>query len=188
MRVKYLKLEISDTIPMEINSLEFIEELYLKGRFKECDLDFSKLPHLKYLSLQSEELQVFPTEALRSPQLQNLKVIQGLFTKLELPLEILSPLRSLTIKNTLLAVLPLELGQLHQLIELNLTGNKLTKLTPSFKELVQLTRLNIDHNCFKKLDNIVKECPSLKHLSCDGNLFSEEEKFRIQREFNLFPH
>lgn len=184
---KYLKIDIGESIPEELHSLSFLEELHLSGNFKNCNLDFTQFSHLKFLIIHSPELNSFPHDVLRGPSLINLKVIEGKFNSLSLPLEIVSPLKSLTIKNTELRDLPLEFGQFTQLVELNLAGNKLKSLPPSFEELVKLSRLNIDNNCFEMLDNVLKRCPSLRHLSCDGNPFSEEEKYRIQREFNLFP-
>lgn len=184
---RFLKLAIDDVIPQDIQSLIFLEELHLKGDFKKCELDFSQFKELKVLTLNSPYLETFPHQALLAPRLSNLKIIEGKFTSIQLPLEIISPLRSFTIKDTSLMELPLEFSQFRELVELNLSGNKLSILPPSFEELGKLSRLNIDHNAFEKLDNVLKRCPSLRHLSCDGNPFTEEEKYRIQREFNLYP-
>lgn len=184
---RFLKLALSDFVPQEIHSLSHLEEMHLKGEFRVCDLDFTQFKELKVLTINSAKLEIFPHQALIAPQLTNLKIIEGSFKKLILPLEIVSPIKSLTIKDSDLESLPLEFSQFRDLMVLNLSGNRLTQLPSSIQELAKLSRLNIDNNSFSTLDNVLKRCPSLRHLSCDGNPFSEEEKFRIQREFNLYP-
>ncbi len=187
LNTRFLKLKIKNDIPQEIDTLTNLEELYLEGDFTLCDLDFSHLRNLKLLSINSNNLKDFPHAALKIQSLMNLKVISGTFTEIKLPLEILSPLTSLTLRNTNLSSLPLEFGQLYNLKELNLSNNFLKDLPPSFGNLKNLLRLNIDNNHFEKLSDVINECSSLKHLSCDGNFFSEDEKYRIQRVFNNYP-
>lgn len=184
---KILKLKIKNNTFPNTEELSLIEQLYLEGDFTQCAFNFSLLRNLELLSLNSNKLDIFPYQALLCPKLANLKILSGTFSEIILPLEILSPLSSLTIKNTQLMSLPLEFGQLNQLKELNLSHNFLKDLPPSFSDLKKLTRLNIDNNQFEKLSDVIKESSSLKHLSCDGNPLSEEERYRIQREFNIHP-
>src|SRR5690606_33150590 len=186
LNTRFLKLKIKSNIPQELEALSNLEELYLECDFTLCEFDFSLLPNLKLMSINSNNLEFFPHQALRSLSLTNLKIISGTFSRIELPLEILSPLTSLTLKNTKLSSLPLEFGQLNRLQELNLSHNDLKDLPPSFGDLTNLSRLNIDNNQFERLSDVINKCSSLKHLSCDGNPFPEEEKYRIQRVFNIY--
>lgn len=185
---RFLKLKLKDKLPPEIAELPVLEELYLEGEFPQVYLDLSSLKHLRAVFIKSPNLNTFPADVLKAPMLSNLKIISGTFKQLRLPLEILSPLKSLTIKDSQLQVLPLEFSQFENLTELNLSGNCLTELPETLSDLKNLRRLNIDGNRLEKLSSVIKDCPALRHLSCDGNLFSEEEKFRIQREFNISPN
>lgn len=185
---KFLKLKISEEIPRELTDLIYLEELYLEGNFTDFSLDLTSLTKLRLLSLQSSILKTFPTSTLNSLSLTNLKIIGGVFNHLTLPLEVISPLRSLTIKGTEIKSLPLEISQFEHLEEMNLSENKLSELPVSLMELKKLKRINIDKNEFEIFPPVIKTCVGLKYLSCDGNLFSEEEKARIQKEFNLTPH
>ena len=185
---RFLKLTVHGEIPKELNHLIYLEELYLEGEFDHFTLDLQFFSQLKLLSLNSSTLKEFPAEALKCPSLINLKVLAGQFSFLALPLEVVSDLKFLTLKNTTLHQLPLEIAQLGHIEEMNLSENQLTELPASFSDLKKLKRLNIDRNQFKTLPSIIKKCEGLRYLSCDGNLFSEEEKERIQREFNLTPH
>ena len=185
---RFLKLTIQGEIPKELHHLIYLEELYLEGEFDQFTVDLQFFSQLKLLSINSSTLKVFPAEALKCPSLINLKVLAGLFQFLVLPLEVISELKFFTLKNTSLKQLPLEISQLATIEEMNLSENQLTDLPLSLCELKKLKRLNIDRNQFKTLPAIIKKCESLRYLSCDGNLFSDEEKERIQREFNLTPH
>lgn len=185
---RFLKLAVHGEIPKELNHLIYLEELYLEGEFDHFTVDLQFFANLRLLSLNSSSLKSFPTEALQCPSLTNLKVLAGRFTFLKLPLEVISDLKFFTLKNTDLHELPLEISQLASIEEMNLSENQLSDLPLSLKELKKLKRLNIDRNQFSTLPKIIKSCHSLKYLSCDGNLFSEEEKEKIQREFNITPH
>lgn len=185
---RFLKLKISGEIPLELAQLNSLEELYLEGNFTTFTMDACLLPSLRLLSLNSPHLKTFPSEVLKCPQLKNLKILAGLFEQLFLPLEVLSPLQSLTIKQSKLKSLPQEIAQIQSLQEMNLSQNCLSSLPASLVDLGQLKRLNIDKNKFSLFPEVIKNCKNLKYLSCDGNLFSDEEKERIQREFNLTPY
>jgi len=77
---------------------------------------------------------------------------------------------------------------LSELNELNLSGNELKSLPFSIVELKKLKRINLDQNNISVFPDHVKRNTSLSHLSIDQNQFSEEEKERIQREFNITVH
>lgn len=188
IEARFLKLTVFGEIPKELNHLIYLEELYLEGEFDIFTVDLQFFANLKLLSINSSTLKKFPAEVLKCPSLINLKVLAGQFHFLALPLEVISDLKFFTLKNTSLTELPLEISQLGSIEEMNLSENKLSNLPLSLCELKKLKRLNIDRNQFKTLPSIIKECGGLRYLSCDGNLFSDEEKERIQREFNLTPH
>jgi Leucine-rich repeat (LRR) protein len=75
---------------------------------------------------------------------------------------------------------------LTQLYELSLPNNNLSRLPHSFYELKFLKRLNLDSNSFDVFPDVIKKMQTLSHLSFDANNFPEEEKERIQREYNIW--
>lgn len=164
--VQYLMLTLKDSaFPEELLELTELRELSFKAPAFSGDL--SRLFNL--------------------PHLANLKIIDTPLTYFYLPLgHVLSPLKSLTIKDCDLLKLPEEFSQLTELTDLNLSGNKLEVLPYSFVDLNYLKRLNLDKNNFKVFPDLIKNMTALSHLSFDLNPFPEEEKARIHREFNIW--
>lgn len=186
--VRALKISIkSDNFPPEIFFLENLEELYLEG-------DCSKLPKLgspwkklKLLSIHWPKFQGDLSAFFSLPSLENLKIIATPQKRFLLPLGFaVAPLKSITIKDCGLENLPEEISMFTSLTEMNLSQNQLSKLPHSFMDLTQLKRLNLDLNEFSKFPDVIKKMPTLSHLSIDSNPFSEEEKDRIQREYNIW--
>ncbi len=188
--VEALKLTISGKdFPPELLMFTHLRELYLEGDVE----NFPRIGHpwekLKILSLKWPSFNGDIASVFTLPSLENLKIIETPIKRLTLPLgQINCPLKSLTIKSCGLPELPEEFSMLTSIEELNLSGNELKTLPHSFPSLRRLRRLNLDSNSFQTFPDLVKEMKTLSHLSIDGNLFSEDEKARIQREFNLWPN
>jgi len=162
--VHSMKLESKELLfPDEMQTLIYLQELHIKSEKVENYVVVFKLPLLKIC-----------------------KFIQTPLNNLSLPLgHISSPLKFLTLKDCKLSTLPEEIGMFSELEELNLSGNTLSELPYSMRDLKNLRRLNLDSNNFVNFPDLIKNLPRLHHLSIDNNNFSDEEKARVQREFNL---
>lgn len=187
-QVKALKLSISSPdCPLEIFDLFNLEELYLEGFVKHFDIPQGALNNLKVLSIKWESFEGMISSLFKLPRLENLKLINTPLQKLFLPIGYAcSPLKSLTLKNCELQNLPEEFSVFTTLQELNLSGNLLTELPQSFKELQSLKRVNLDSNQFTQFPDLIGSMKKLIHLSIDNNPFNEQEKARIQRQFNIW--
>lgn len=187
-QVKALKLSISSPdCPLEIFDFSNLEELYLEGFVKHFDIPEGALNNLRVLSIKWEGFEGIISSLFKLPKLENLKLINTPLQKLFLPIGYAcSPLKSLTLKNCELKKLPDEFNVFTTLEELNLSGNELTGLPHTFKELHSLKRLNLDSNHFGQFPDLIGSMKKLTHLSIDNNLFNEQEKARIQRQFNIW--
>jgi Leucine-rich repeat (LRR) protein len=186
--VEALKVTLTGgTFPSELLMLPNLKELYLEGEtedFPKIGTPWNKLRVLtvKWPSFKGDISGLFSLHSL-----SNLKIIETPLKRLTLPLgQIHAPLKSLTLKSCELTELPEEFSMLTILEELNLSGNKLSALPASFPMLMKLKRLNLDHNHFSKFPEQFRNMKGLSHLSIDGNKFNEDEKARIQREFNIW--
>jgi Leucine-rich repeat (LRR) protein len=187
--VRYLKLTIKeDQLPPEIFFFSELEELYLEGGITQIPHLGNPFPKLRVLSLTLPNFTGSLAEVFTLPSLENLKIIGTPQKRLLLPIGVVnSRIKFLTIKNCGLESLPEEIDVLAALEEANLSLNELSRLPQSLPALSQLKRLNLDSNKFSKFPDVVKQAPSLFHLSIDNNPFSEDERARIQRDFNITP-
>lgn len=187
--VKAIKLSLKEAqFPTALFDLPNLEEAYLEGVCKNFPDKIQGWSKLKVLSIKWENFSGDLSAVFLLPSLENLKVIETPLKTIILPLGIINaPLKFLTMKSCDLEKLPEEISMCTQLHELYLPGNKLKELPFAFKELQKLKRLNLDSNAFSNFPNQIKSMPNLGHLSIDGNNFSEDEKARIQREFNISP-
>jgi Leucine-rich repeat (LRR) protein len=188
--VRAIKLSLKDlNFPAGLFDLPHLEEAYLEGECKNFPDKIQGWNKLKILSIKWSNFTGDLSPLFSLPSLENLKIIETPIKTIILPLgKINAPLKFLTIKSCNLEKLPEEISMCTQLQDLYLPGNNLKELPFAFKELQKLKRLNLDSNAFANFPNQIKSMPNLGHLSIDGNLFSEEEKARIQREFNLSPN
>ncbi len=182
-----LKLKIKTSeLPSDILLIPELRELYLEGICEHLKIDEHSFLKLKKLSIHFPDFKDNLSEVFGLSELENLKIIETPLKKIRFPIgKRLSPLKSLTLKKTQLSELPLEISMLSMLEELSLIQNDLTTLPDSIKDLKNLKRLNLDQNKFTTFPKVILEIPHLTHLSVDGNLFSEEEKERIQREYQI---
>lgn len=186
--VEALKLTLKDSFPPELFYFTNLKELYLEGDIT----DFPKIaasawPSLQLLSIKWPKFSGDLSKLFSLKSLENLKIISTPMKSFLLPLgHAAAPLKSLTIKDSKLSSLPEEISMLVWLQEMNLSGNELMALPHSFPSLKFLKRLNLDQNKFENFPESFRYMPNLSHLSIDGNKFSEEEKSRIQREFNIW--
>lgn len=187
--VEALKITLTEKeFPSEIFFFENLQELYLDGDCEKLPKIGSPWKKLKILSLKFPKFQGDLSGVFNLSALENLKILETPQKKILLPLgHVSSKIKFLTIKNCGLESLPEEFSILSDLTELNLSGNSLSTLPHSFVDLKKLKRLNLDSNQFEQFPNLIKNMPTLGHLSIDHNKFSEEEKFRIQREFFITP-
>lgn len=186
--VTHLKLTLSGELPVEIQDLKNLKEIYLDGNCSSISA-LNSLSRLELISMTLPRLCEGLKEILKLPRLKNLKLIGAEIENFEIPLDSeLSPLQSLTVKDCSLKELPQAVGKLSLLTEMNLDSNELTDLPEGFKNLRHLKRLNLDRNKLNLFPPILSELKSLKHLSLDGNPFSDEEKARIQRLYHLTVH
>jgi leucine-rich repeat protein SHOC2 len=185
--VHALKLTLQDEdFPFEILDFPNLLELYLDGSCKNFPQNLHGLKELKILSLKWSSFSGDLSLIFHLPNLENIKIIETPMTFLRLPLgHSVAPVKSLTIKNCGLLTLPEEISILSELNELNLSGNELKSLPFSIVELKKLKRMNLDQNNISVFPDHIRRNTSLSHLSIDQNQFSEEEKERIQREFNI---
>ncbi len=186
--VEALKVTLTGgKFPTELLMFTQLKELYLDGDIE----DFPRIGHpwekLRILSLNWPSFKGDISAVFALPSLENLKIIQTPIRRLTLPLgQIASTMKSLTMKSCGLKELPEEFSMLIHLQELNLSGNELHSLPKSFPFLTELRRLNLDQNNFEFFPDLIRKMKKLSHLSLDGNQFSEEEKARIQRDFNIW--
>jgi Leucine-rich repeat (LRR) protein len=181
-----IKLTLKGSFPKDLYHLPHLTELYLEGSCKEFYFEKHHWLKLKTLSIKWEDFSGDLSGIFTLPSLENLKINDTPLRKIIFPLgSIQAPLKLLTIKNCHLESLPEEISMMDSLQELFVPGNKLKELPQSFYGLANLKRLNIDGNQFATFPNVIKKMPYLKSVSADHNLFNEDEKARIQREFNL---
>lgn len=170
----------------QILSFVNLRELYLEG---ECEFLPAHYPwkELKIFSLKFSKFKDQITPLFSLPKLENLKVIDTPIKNVLLPIgHSISPIKILTLKDCSIESLPEEISMLTKMRELYLPQNKLKKLPVSFQFLKNLKRLNLDSNDFSKFPDIIQKLTNLSHLSIDNNHFSEDERARIQREFNIW--
>lgn len=186
--VEALKLDIKDgKFPPELLMLNNLKELYLEGNCTDIPKISQPWPELRLLSVKWPNFTGDLSKLMALPTIENMKIIETPQKRVILPIgSKLKNLKSLTFKNCGLEILPEEITIFSELTELNLSGNELSKLPLSFIDLKSLKRVNLDSNKFSKFPDSIKSMPTLSHLSIDNNLFSEEEKSRIQREFNIW--
>lgn len=183
-----LKINLKGSFPKEVLEFPNLNELYLEGDCSKLPDDISGLNNCKIISVKWPSFSGDLSALFSLKKLENLKIIETPMKRFLLPLGIVAaPLRTLNVKSCGLEMLPEEISMLTQLYEMSLPNNKLSRLPESFFELQLLKRLNLDSNSFKKFPDVIKKMKSLSHLSFDSNLFPEEEKERIQREFNIWP-
>lgn len=164
-----------------------LEELYLDGDCTTLPGDLTGWNRLKTLSIKWSSFSGDLSPLFSLTRLENLKIIETPMKRFFLPLgRINAPLKNLTIKSCGLEELPEEISMLTQLFELSLPSNQLTTLPFSFFELKMLKRLSLDSNNFVAFPDVIKKMSTLSHLSFDSNPFPDEEKERIQREYNIW--
>lgn len=186
-QVEALKVSLPGPgFPGELLMLPNLRELYLEGGVESFPRIGYPWEKLRVLSIKWSKFSG-DISGLFALSIENLKIIETPIPRLHLPLgQLGTTLRHLTIKDCGMKELPEEISMLTGLEEMNLSGNLLEELPKSLKLLPRLRRLNLDGNRFKKFPDSISTMKSLSHVSLDGNLFSEEEKARIQREFNLW--
>ena len=189
-QVEALKITIKEKdFPQEILNFTNLKELYLESSCQDFPRAMPSWQSLRIVSFKLPDFTGDLSDLLSLPQLENLKIIETPLKSFLLPLgHAKAPLKSLTIKDCELERLPEELSMLNRLIEMNLSGNKLSALPVSMVDLKQLKRLNLDGNHFEQFPDIIKRMPHLAHLSIDHNKFDDEERARIQREYNISPN
>lgn len=187
--VEALKVTLTGAqFPSELLMLTNLRELYLEGDIEDFPRIGSPWSKLRTLSLKWPSFKGELSGVFGLPSLTNLKIIETPLRTLKLPLgHIQAPIKSLTLKSCSLAELPEEVAMLGTVEELNLSGNDLSALPKSFPLFTRLKRLNLDSNSFSRFPDEIRSMKALSHLSIDGNLFDEDEKARIQREFNIWP-
>ena len=185
--VTQLKLTVKGAFPEELLDFPNLAELYLDGDCSELPDDIKGLDNCKIISLKWSQFSGDLSPFFSLKKLENLKIIETPMKRFLLPLgNVAAPLRTLTVKSCGLESLPEEISMLTDLYELSLPNNKLSRLPHSFSDLQFLKRLNLDSNSFDAFPDAIKKMQKLSHLSIDANNFSEEEKERIQREFNIW--
>jgi Leucine-rich repeat (LRR) protein len=185
--VQALKLTIQgEDFPVEILDFPHLMELYLDGNCRSFPQNLYGFKELKILSIKWTSFTGDLSSIFHLPNLENIKILETPMKFLLLPLgHSVAPVKSLTIKNCGLTTLPEEISIFSELTELNLSGNKLQSLPSSLRDLTKLKRLNLDKNDFSIFPDHIRKNSSLSHVSIDQNLFSQDERDRIQREFNL---
>ncbi len=186
--VTTLKLKITKgKIPEELFCFSYLEELFLEGSGKLASpAHFEGFENLRRITLKGFDLSEIIQRLWEIPELENIKIIDGKLTRLLLPLANYPALKFLTIKNTELEEIPMEISQLVNLQELTIIESPINKLPVGILDLKDLKRLNLDNNQLSTLPDWLKKHSSLKALSLDNNPLSEDEKDRLQREFNLW--
>lgn len=183
-----LKVSLKGSFPKELLDFPNLTELYLGGDCVALPDDLSGWNNCKIISVKWPSFAGDLSPLFSLKKLENLKIIETPMKRFLLPLGIVAaPLRTLNVKSCGLEALPEEISMLTMLYELSLPNNNLSRLPQSFFELQFLKRLNLDSNSFENFPNVIKKMKSLSHLSFDSNNFSEEEKEKIQREFNIWP-
>jgi Leucine rich repeat len=116
--LKYLEIKGGLTqLPESISKLSKLQMLDLSmNKIRKLPSSFSQLKHLRYVYLSFTELEQFPAELLALPELRKLDLGHNPFTEI-----------------------PPQISQLKNLIELDLSGAKVTKLPDSMAEMKQLT-------------------------------------------------
>lgn len=187
---KILRIDIkSKVFPIELIDFGEIEELYLLGECEEFPVESPHWHKLKTLSIKLPKFKGDLSSLFKLKSLENLKIIETPIDSFRLPLgHIVSPIKFLTIKGCGLKFLPEEISMLENVKEMNLSENNLESLPQSIVDLKFLKRLNLDSNKFSRFPDHIKDVKGLSYLSLDKNCFSEEEVYRIQREFNLTLH
>jgi Leucine-rich repeat (LRR) protein len=186
--VSQLKISVKDSkFPMELLDFPNLTELYLEGECEKLPDQLNGWSRVKILSVKWTNFKGDLSPLFSLPCLENLKIIETPMKRFLLPLgKVAAPLKVLNVKSCGLEVLPEEISMLTQLTELALPHNALTRLPHSFSDLRYLKRLNLDANSFSNFPDFIKKMKTLSHLSIDGNKFSDDEKDRIQREFNIW--
>jgi Leucine-rich repeat (LRR) protein len=186
--VTQIKISIKgENFPVELLDFPALEEAYLEGDCTNLPADISGWSKLRVLSIKWSGYKGDLSHLFSLPKLENLKIIETPMKRFLLPLgKVAAPLKHLTIKSCGLEVLPEEVSMLTYLNELSLPHNNLSRLPHAFADLDYLKRLNLDSNAFTLFPDVIKQMKTLSHLSFDSNNFSEEEKERIQREFNIW--
>ncbi|GEM_PF-724835 len=186
--VTTLKLKITrGELPQELFCFTYMEELFLEGSGKLIPpAHFEGFENLKRLTLRGFDLSDMIHRLWEIPNLDNLKIIDGNLTRLFLPLGQYRSLRFLTIKNTPLEEIPMEISLLPNLQELTVIETPIQKLPVGLLDLKELRRLNLDNNQLSTLPDWLKKHSSLKAMSIDNNPINDDEKERIEREFNLW--
>ena len=183
-----LKVSLKGNFPRELLEFSNLTELYLEGDCSTLPDNLSGWNTCKVISVKWPSFSGDLSGLFSLKKLENLKIIETPMKRFLLPLGVVTaPLRTLNVKSCGLEKLPEEISMLTQLYELSLPNNNLTRLPESFFELQYLKRLNLDSNSFVRFPDVIKKMKSLTHLSFDSNNFPEEEKERIQREFNIWP-
>ncbi len=186
--VTALKITIKDgKLPVELFHFPLLRELYLEApALLDLPTDMSGWSELALLQLRAPTFKGSLAPLFHLPKLTNLKTAETPLHPLRLAIGgSQAPLRFLTLKDAGLKTLPEEFGELSTIEELHLPGNLLKSLPASFSDLKKLKWINLDSNELEVFPEVLAKLPQLKHLSLDGNAFSEEEKERIQRQFNL---
>lgn len=172
-------------IKSALKSPELVHSLKLEGKEIIIPEEITLLKDLQDLHIKADKI-VNHELLFRLPRLRICKFIQTPIERLLLPIgSVKSSIKFLTFKDCGLKALPEEMFIFTELEELNLSGNELNELPYGMTDLKNLKRINIDSNHFEKMPELIKKIPRLHHLSADNNKFSQEEKERIQREFNL---
>jgi len=173
-------------IPDEICELTKLKDLRINSNtIAEVNPRILCLNNLQHLDLSNNDIKQLPTSIGDLYQVEEMYVNNNKLENLPPEIAKMSSLKELNASNNNITTLPKEIGKLEKLEKIDLSHNQLTVLPDEITELDNLQEINIESNQLKTLPAEMEQMPELKYVEFENNEFSEEEKARIEKEFDL---
>jgi len=201
-------------LPANINSLEYLERLYLDRNLLTYLPNLSGLKKLREISLQYNEFNEFPEELLSKnlinlekidlsnnnldfipltisilPFLKELKLDSNNFYKFPINILSLVSLRVLSISNNFIGILPENLCNLKNLEKFIAINCHLIDLNKNFGKLTNLRELFLANNSLRKFPDSFKNLSKLEVLDIENNLIKQIptyfSKFKKLKSLNI---
>lgn len=162
-------IELPDSIQL-IDSLEQLDLCYNKGLAFPHDV--SKLKKLKYLNLNSCNLNVIPEAIFELENLEVLKIDNNKLATIPSSISKLKNLKKLSLRGNSLSVLPSEIVHLENLEMLDISKNKFTFIPDSLSSIKTLDSLYFEENDLSIEDVFSKLNENLRTLTLRGESFT----------------
>jgi class 3 adenylate cyclase len=143
----FLGLQYLKVIPKNIQYLETLRELYIKGT----------------------PINTLPVEITQLHSLQTLVILDNKITEIPPHITTMKGLQTLYISGNLFTVLPPAIGGLKNLKNLYLPSNKITQVAAEIGNLSNLEELNLAYNNLKNLPTELAQLKKLRKLDLRGN-------------------